>query len=72
MSQLKKAVVNTVWTPPATGPYSKDIWAPEIHFLQNKWYIYFAADDGDNKNHRIYVLENSSADPLSGYMAIQR
>ena len=50
---------------PATGPYSKDIWAPELHYLQNKWYIYFAADDGDNKNHRIYVLENSSPDPLT-------
>ncbi|MEP6948685.1 MAG: glycoside hydrolase family 43 protein [Ginsengibacter sp.] len=65
MSKLIDAVAVTIWRPPATGPYSKDIWAPEIHYLQNKWYIYFAADDGDNKNHRIYVLENSSADPLT-------
>ncbi len=66
MSKLKDALVTTVWSAPASGPYSKDVWAPEIHYLQNKWYIYFAADDGDNKNHRIYVLENSSADPLTG------
>ncbi len=66
MSKLKNALSATVWTPPTSGLYSKDIWAPEIHYLQNKWYIYFAADDGTNASHRIYVLENSSADPLSG------
>lgn len=66
MSRLSYAPLTTVWTPPPTGLYSKDIWAPEIHYLQGKWYIYFAADDGDNKNHRIYVLENASPDPTTG------
>src|ERR1700709_2422175 len=45
-----------VWTPPASGSYSKDIWAPEVHYLQGKWYVYFAADNGKNINHRLYVL----------------
>lgn len=66
IAALKNASPVTVWVPPATGPYSRDIWAPEIHFIQNKWYIYFAADDGNNKNHRMYVLENGSANPLNG------
>ena len=66
MSALKDGTVITIWTPPATGAYSKDIWAPEIHYLNNKWYMYFAADDGTNSTHRIYVLENSSADPMQG------
>ncbi len=26
----------------------------------------FAADDGSNNNHRMYVLENPSADPMKG------
>ncbi len=55
-----------VWTPPANGPYSKNIWAPELHCLNGKWYVYFAADDGNNAHHRMYVLENGSADPLRG------
>jgi GH43 family beta-xylosidase len=55
-----------VFTPPATGPYSKELWAPEIHFLQGKWYIYFAADSGSNNDHRLWVLENQSADPMKG------
>jgi GH43 family beta-xylosidase len=55
-----------IWTPPRTGPTSKNIWAPEIHWLNGKWYVYFAADDGDNANHRMYVLENASPDPFKG------
>ncbi len=39
--------------------------APELHFLQGKWYIYFAADAGQNESHRIWVLESDSSDPLS-------
>ena len=66
MALLSKAAHKTIWTPPTSGPCSKDIWAPEIHFLKGKWYIYFAADDGDNQHHRMYVLENEAADPMEG------
>ena len=66
MSQLSKALITPIWTPPTTGPYSKDIWAPELHYFQNKWFMYFAADDGNNDNHRIYALENDAADPTKG------
>ncbi|HUQ97573.1 MAG TPA: glycoside hydrolase family 43 protein [Chitinophagaceae bacterium] len=66
MSALKDAPLTTIWTPPDTGAYAKNIWAPELHFLQGKWYVYFAADDGANKNHRLYVLENASPDPTKG------
>ncbi len=63
---LATAEKKTVWRPPASGPYSRDIWAPELHFLRGKWYIYFAADGGRNESHRIWVLENAAADPLDG------
>jgi GH43 family beta-xylosidase len=66
MALLSKAEHKTIWTPPASGPYSRDIWAPEIHFLQGKWYVYFAADNGDNQQHRLYAIENSSANPMEG------
>jgi len=52
-----------VWHPPQGTAYSKQIWAPELHFLQGKWYIYVAADDGNNASHRMYVLEGTSSDP---------
>lgn len=55
-----------IWKPPSKGPNSKNIWAPELHRLNGKWYVYYAADDGQNENHRLYVLENGSADPFDG------
>ena len=55
-----------VWKPARRGPNSKNIWAPELHHLDGKWYIYYAADDGENENHRMYVLENSRRDPFQG------
>jgi GH43 family beta-xylosidase len=64
MSDLARAQVRTIWVPPSTGMNSKQLWAPEIHFLRGKWYFYYAADDGDNKNHRMWVLENEG-DPFT-------
>ncbi len=65
LAKLGEATKTTIFTPPPNTNYSKQLWAPEIHFIRGKWYVYFAADDGDNKNHRMYVLENSSADPMN-------
>jgi GH43 family beta-xylosidase len=56
---IGNASAPTVFTPAA--PNNQNVWAPELHFLQNKWYIYFAADDGNNANHRLYVAESTSA-----------
>ncbi|MFT3903339.1 MAG: glycoside hydrolase family 43 protein [Niabella sp.] len=66
VDDLRNATATIVWTPPAGTAYSADVWAPELHYLDNKWYIYVtAASAGNNASHRIYVLENSSADPLN-------
>jgi GH43 family beta-xylosidase len=66
MQGLAAATRTVIWKPPVGTNYSKEIWAPELHFLQGKWYMYFAADDGSNDHHRVYVLENPSADPTIG------
>ena len=65
LEQLVSAEKKTIYVPPAGQPYSKEIWAPELHRINNKWYMYFAADDGDNNHHRMYVLENPDEDPMS-------
>ncbi len=57
----------TVWTRHDTGIMSKHIWAPEIHYRDGKWYIYFAAARVDRPfDHRVYVLETEAANPLEG------
>src|ERR1700712_5095579 len=66
ITDLRHARSKVVWVPPASGAYSREIWAPELHRFDGRWYLYFAADDGRNENHRIYVLENASEDPLQG------
>lgn len=71
IADLATAEKKVIFTPPATGPYSKELWAPEIHFLQGKWYVYFAADSGNNVDHRLWVLENESTDPFQGNWEIK-
>src|SRR5829696_4377774 len=63
---IKTAERKVIWQPPDSTMYSKQIWAPELHLINGKWYFYFAADDGRNENHRLYVLENASTDPMKG------
>ncbi|WP_367870865.1 family 43 glycosylhydrolase [Luteolibacter sp. Populi] len=58
---------HVVWKAPETGPYSKEIWAPELQFIDGKFYIYVAASDGKNANHLAYALESEGADPLGPY-----
>lgn len=71
LESLRDAEPVTAWTKRETGPMSANIWAPEIHFINGKWYIYYAAAHTSETNeglfdHRMYVLENDSANPLEG------
>lgn len=66
LSGLAAGERKVLWRPEPTGPASRDIWAPELHFLRGRWYVYFAADDGKNENHRMFALENPAADPFEG------
>ncbi|CAL9510680.1 Extracellular exo-alpha-(1-_5)-L-arabinofuranosidase [Actinosynnema sp. ALI-1.44] len=61
---LATARERTVWRRPSSGPMGGYIWAPELHRIDGKWYIYFAAGDSDQPFRiRTYVLESPSADP---------
>ncbi len=66
ITDLRHAEKKVVWAPEAGHAWSKDLWAPELHRWGKKWYIYFAADAGENASHRIYAVENSSDDPTRG------
>ncbi len=65
LAGLKSAAAVVVWTPPVSGADSKELWAPELHHIRGKWYLYYAADAGSNRDHRMYVLENGDADPTA-------
>ncbi|MFF3613170.1 family 43 glycosylhydrolase [Streptomyces sp. NPDC002580] len=64
---LSTAPETTIWTQHASGAMGAHIWAPEIHFIDGKWYVYFAAGStSDVWAIRMYVLESSAANPLTG------
>lgn len=67
LQKLNSAKTKTIWKKHISGKMGSHIWAPEIHFIDGKWYVYFAAG-GSVKiwNIRMYVLENGSTNPLEG------
>ena len=63
------AETKTIWYPPDSGGNSCCIWAPEIHYFNGSWYIYYTGADKDNpvdNSRGIFVLRNSSANPFDG------
>ncbi|NML65417.1 family 43 glycosylhydrolase [Hymenobacter sp. RP-2-7] len=69
MTELNGAPSTTIWRPGlATSSNSKyDVWAPELHYLDGKWYVYYTAGPGNCcGGQRLWVLENASADPTQG------
>jgi GH43 family beta-xylosidase len=64
---LKSATEKALWNKHRTGVMSAHIWAPELHKVDGKWYIYFAAGEAEDVwKIRIFVLSNSSEDPMVG------
>lgn len=71
LKELSQAAATVVWRKPEQGPMSHLIWAPELHFIDGKWYLYFAAAHSPDIvdglfQHRMFALECSAANPLTG------
>jgi GH43 family beta-xylosidase len=67
LSGLASAPETVIWRRHTSGEMGAHIWAPEIHFINGRWYIYFAAGRTDDIwRIRMYVLENTNANPLAG------
>ena len=69
IDDLARVAPTIIWRQHATGPMGSHIWAPELHFIAGKWYLYFAAGGAEKDKIweiRLYVLENSAANPITG------
>ena len=62
---LGSAQAVSVFNPPPNEDYSYDMWAPELFYYDDNWYIYIAATSarGANETHRMFVLQADTADP---------
>jgi GH43 family beta-xylosidase len=66
LDALRDAAPAVIWRRHANGPMGAHIWAPELHRVAGKWYVYFAAGSTEDVwAIRMYVLENASDDPFS-------
>lgn len=62
---LSDAGETAIWHKHHSGPMSRHIWAPEIHYLDGTWYVYFAGGEADRPwKIRPYVLECTGQDPM--------
>lgn len=67
LNGLQTGEVKVIWKKHDSGLMSYHIWAPEIHYVNGKWYIYFAAGREDAHFHLgSFVLECDSEDPFTG------
>ena len=48
IAELQSAEEVEVWHKHEKGPMSQHIWAPELHYLNGCWYIYYAGSDVDD------------------------
>ncbi|MBE5938378.1 MAG: hypothetical protein E7265_10165 [Lachnospiraceae bacterium] len=47
----------TIWQAPSGGDMSRHVWAPELHKINGKWYVFFAAGNESNVwGIRPYIL----------------
>ena len=60
-----------IWKAPDGNKWNSScIWAPELHYLNNKWYIYYAGGYGGPPfiHQRTGVLESMTDDPMGEYI----
>jgi GH43 family beta-xylosidase len=68
-TMTRRGETHTIWKAPETGWNRSCVWAPEIHFIGGRWYVYYAA--GESGPPFIYqrtgVLRSATADVFSPY-----
>jgi GH43 family beta-xylosidase len=70
LAHLNRCRETTIWEPADGSDHGRQIWAPELHALDGRWYLYYSASDGYGRNHRMYVLE--APGPLGPYREVGR
>ena len=67
LQELADTEEAVLWHRHESGIMSCHIWAPELHYLNNAWYIYFAAGAvEDIWAIRPYVIRCTGEDPMTG------
>ncbi|MDQ3642100.1 MAG: glycoside hydrolase family 43 protein [Actinomycetota bacterium] len=65
LARMDRNTETVIWAPSGPSSHGRHVWAPELHQIDGRWYVYFAASDGRATNHRMYALV--ADDPLGPY-----
>ena len=64
---LTEAEPKVIWRKHDKGEMGAHIWAPEIHYIESKWYVYFTSAPAEHVwEIRPYALECQDQNPLAG------
>ncbi|HWO60586.1 MAG TPA: family 43 glycosylhydrolase [Umezawaea sp.] len=70
LAGLSTAADQTVFTLSGRPNGCCNMWAPEFHLLNGRWYLYYVAGQNVpdyNPTQRLHVLESSGTDPMGPY-----
>ncbi len=74
LAGLATAEEKVLWRHEKTGPMSGFLWAPELHFVDGKWIVYFAAGPSgggeDVFRIRTYAVVCDGPDPMTGNWSV--
>jgi GH43 family beta-xylosidase len=73
LAGLADATPTRLWPPAGVAPETEPeerccaLWAPEIHRIGGRWYVYYAANGPTGDTHRMYVLQSTTDSPAGPY-----
>ncbi|HEX2698588.1 MAG TPA: glycoside hydrolase family 43 protein [Acidimicrobiales bacterium] len=65
LARMDRNVQTVIWPPGGRNGRLRQLWAPELHHIDGRWYVYYSAGDGRPGSHRSYALV--ADDPLGPY-----
>jgi GH43 family beta-xylosidase len=70
LTEVASSTPVKVWTAPDTAWNRSNVWAPELHFFDGHWYIYYAAGVSGPPYlyQRAGVLQSVGTDPQGAYV----
>jgi GH43 family beta-xylosidase len=66
LADVFTAPARAIWSAPDTGWNRTNVWAPELHFIDGRWYVYYAAgrDGPPFTSQHAGVLQSADDDAL--------
>ena len=65
LARMDRNTEKVIWAPSGSLAHLRQVWAPELHEIDGRWFVYFSASDGRVGGHRTYAL--AAPDPFGPY-----